>query len=54
MAIDADGQPVKGSPFTCNVYNVNNIKVTGLGPAKVRYGLLRYIKKDYYNLGTCH
>ncbi|XP_039301146.1 filamin-A [Nilaparvata lugens] len=35
VTVEADGQPVKGSPFTCNVYNVQNIKVTGLGPAKV-------------------
>lgn len=35
VAVEADGQTVKGSPFPCNVYNVNNIKVTGLGPAKV-------------------
>ncbi|XP_072156699.1 filamin-B isoform X2 [Bemisia tabaci] len=33
--VNADGQPVKGSPFVCNVYNVENIKVTGLGTAKV-------------------
>lgn len=30
-------QPVDGSPFACNVYNINNIKVTGLDNAKVRY-----------------
>ncbi|KAK9504384.1 hypothetical protein O3M35_010726 [Rhynocoris fuscipes] len=35
VAVEVDGHPVKGSPFYCNVYNVNNIKVTGLGPAKV-------------------
>lgn len=35
VSVDIDGHPVKGSPFYCNVYNVNNIKVTGLGPAKV-------------------
>jgi len=35
VAVEIDGHPVKGSPFYCNVYNVNNIKVTGLGPAKV-------------------
>lgn len=34
--IDVDGNPIKGSPFTCNVYNVDKIKVTGLGTAKVR------------------
>lgn len=33
--IEVDGQPVKDNPFICNVYNVNNIKITGLGPAKV-------------------
>ncbi|KAG8281178.1 hypothetical protein J6590_063971 [Homalodisca vitripennis] len=35
VAVEADNQAVKGSPFPCNVYNVNNIKVTGLGPAKI-------------------
>jgi filamin len=33
--VEIDGQPLKGSPFTCNVYNVEKIKVTGLGTAKV-------------------
>ncbi|XP_014240191.1 filamin-A isoform X2 [Cimex lectularius] len=35
VAVEIDGHPVKGSPFYCNVYNVNNIKVTGLGSAKL-------------------
>lgn len=30
-----EDQPVDGSPFACNVYNINNIKVTGLDSAKV-------------------
>lgn len=30
-------QPVDGSPFACNVYNINNIKVTGLDNAKVSF-----------------
>jgi len=32
-----EDQPVDGSPFACNVYNINNIKVTGLDSAKVSF-----------------
>ncbi|GLH04456.1 Uncharacterized protein GBIM_10161 [Gryllus bimaculatus] len=35
MAVNVDGEPVKGSPFACNVYDVGKVKITGLGPAKV-------------------
>jgi len=30
-----EDQAVDGSPFACNAYNINNIKVTGLDNAKV-------------------
>lgn len=32
-----EDQPVDGSPFACNAYNINNIKVTGLDSAKVSF-----------------
>ncbi|XP_050433144.1 filamin-A isoform X2 [Adelges cooleyi] len=34
VEIFIEGQMVDGSPFSCNVYNINHIKVTGLGTAK--------------------
>ncbi|KAH7961849.1 hypothetical protein HPB52_012689 [Rhipicephalus sanguineus] len=30
-----DGTPVPGSPFTCNVYDVSKVRVTGLNPGVV-------------------
>ncbi|KAI5715644.1 hypothetical protein M8J77_019933 [Diaphorina citri] len=42
--IEVDGHHVRDSPFICNVYNVNNIKVTGLGSAKVS-SMLKYLRK---------
>jgi len=40
-----EDQPVEGSPFACNAYNINNIKVTGLDNAKVSFfiGVTRMI-----------
>ncbi|KAE8736626.1 hypothetical protein FOCC_FOCC017919 [Frankliniella occidentalis] len=35
LTVALDGEPVRGSPFACNVYDVNKIKVTGLGQCKV-------------------
>ena len=26
-----DGQPIVGSPFTCNVYDVGRVSVSGIG-----------------------
>lgn len=34
-----EDQPVDGSPFACNAYNINNIKVTGLDNAKVSFSV---------------
>jgi hypothetical protein len=36
VAVILDGEPVKGSPFACNIYDVSKVKITGLGPSKVR------------------
>jgi filamin len=35
VAVILDGEPVKGSPFACNIYDVSKVKITGLGPSKV-------------------
>ncbi|XP_046393064.1 filamin-A isoform X2 [Ischnura elegans] len=35
LSVMVDGEHVKGSPFTCNVYDVGKVKVTGLVPSKV-------------------
>ncbi|XP_071442492.1 filamin-C isoform X2 [Hetaerina americana] len=35
ISVMVDGEHVKGSPFTCNVYDVGKVKVTGLVPSKV-------------------
>lgn len=37
-----EDQPVEGSPFSCNVYNINNIKVSGLDNAKVSFRRLYF------------
>lgn len=37
--VEVDDTAVTGSPYTCNVYNVEKIKVTGLGTAKVSYSI---------------
>ena len=31
-----DGEPVSGSPFTCNIYDVTRVLVTGLENTKVK------------------
>lgn len=38
-----DGEPVGGSPFTCNVYDVTKVNVTGLENTKVIYFFFFYI-----------
>ena len=30
-------EPVGGSPFICNIYDVSKVLVSGLGPSKVAY-----------------
>lgn len=35
VAVILDGEPVKGSPFACNIYDVSKVRITGLGPSKV-------------------
>ncbi|KAG8237582.1 hypothetical protein J437_LFUL003306, partial [Ladona fulva] len=35
ISVMVDGEHVKGSPFTCNVYDVGKVRVTGLNPSKV-------------------
>ncbi|CAH0406004.1 unnamed protein product [Chilo suppressalis] len=32
VQVTCGGRPVPGSPFTCNVYDVRRVRVTGLGP----------------------
>nr|CAD7395119.1 unnamed protein product [Timema cristinae] len=34
VAVMLDGEPVKGSPFPCNIYDISKVKVSGLGPTK--------------------
>lgn len=43
IEICIEDQPVDGSPFACNVYNINNIKVTGLDSAKVSFFFIKFI-----------
>ena len=31
-----DGEPVAGAPFTCNIYDVTRVQVSGLDSTKVR------------------
>lgn len=50
VEISIEGQPVDGSPFSCNVYNINNIKVTGLDSAKVCVT----ITKVFFLMIICH
>ncbi|XP_069676636.1 filamin-A isoform X2 [Periplaneta americana] len=35
VSVILDGEPVKGSPFACNIYDVSKVKITGLVPSKV-------------------
>ena len=35
VSVLLDGQAVHGSPFTCNVYDVSRVLVSGLGDTKV-------------------
>lgn len=35
VAVVLDGEPVKGSPFACNIYDVSKVKISGLVPSKV-------------------
>jgi hypothetical protein len=41
IAVILDGEPVKGSPFACNIYDVSKIKISGLGPTKVCCSLIQ-------------
>jgi filamin len=41
IAVILDGEPVKGSPFACNIYDVSKVKISGLGPTKVRSSILQ-------------
>ncbi|PSN34738.1 hypothetical protein C0J52_17746 [Blattella germanica] len=36
VAVMLDGDPVKGSPYACNIYDVSKVKVTGLVPSKAK------------------
>jgi hypothetical protein len=40
IAVILDGEPVKGSPFACNIYDVSKVKISGLGPTKVCLSLV--------------
>ncbi|XP_049948482.1 filamin-A [Schistocerca serialis cubense] len=35
VSVMLDGEPVRGSPFACNIYDVSKVKISGLGPSKV-------------------
>jgi hypothetical protein len=41
IAVILDGEPVKGSPFACNIYDVSKVKISGLGPTKVCSSLVQ-------------
>ncbi|KAJ8873544.1 hypothetical protein PR048_024362 [Dryococelus australis] len=34
VSVLLDGEPVKGSPFPCNIYDISKVRVTGLAPIK--------------------
>jgi hypothetical protein len=48
VAVILDGEPVKGSPFACNIYDVSKVRITGLGPSKVCH---LYTSKRRFLLG---
>ncbi|XP_063231927.1 LOW QUALITY PROTEIN: filamin-C [Bacillus rossius redtenbacheri] len=35
VSVLLDGEPVKGSPFACNIYDISKVRVTGLAPIKI-------------------
>lgn len=35
IIVTLDGESISGSPFTCNVYDVDKINITGLAPTAV-------------------
>jgi hypothetical protein len=45
VAVILDGEPVKGSPFACNIYDVSKVKITGLGSSKVQH--THTVKADF-------
>lgn len=42
-----DGEPVSGSPFTCNIYDVTRVQVTGLDNTKVSSLIMNTCKEVY-------
>ncbi|KAG6458999.1 hypothetical protein O3G_MSEX011155 [Manduca sexta] len=45
VQVTCAGRPVPGSPFTCNVYDVRRVRVTGLGPGELE-GTLEGLSLD--------
>ena len=43
VSVQMNGEPVGGSPFVCNVYDVSKVLVTGLASSSVRPALFLFL-----------
>ena len=44
VSVVMNGEPVGGSPFICNIYDVSKVLVTGLGSSKVSSKIFDFIE----------